>query len=681
MAFAEVATINGIKYDLIAKAKIATVIAGETRYSGNIVIPESVEYNGGTYSVISIGNSAFYNCSTLSGIVIPNSVTSIGESAFYGCCNLEDIEIPDNVTSIGECAFYNCSKITSVKIPDGVTRLGQSTFRGCSSLTSVVIGTGLASLLGDGIFEGCEILEDVYISDIVAWCNIDFPSVEYFALPASSNPFYYASNLYLNGELVTELVIPEDVTEIKFNVFYGCKSITSIVIPNSVTSIGADAFEDCSGLTSIEIPNSVTSIGDWAFYGCTGLTSIEIPNSVTSIGADAFRNCSGLTSIEIPNSVTSIGNYAFEGCSSLTSIEIPNSVTSIGADAFSNCSGLTSVVIGNSVTSIGYAAFYGCTGLTSIEISNSVTSIGNYAFRNCSGLTSIEIPNSVTSIGDYAFEGCSGLTSVEIPNSVTNIGHLAFSGCTNLTTMTIGKRVEFVESYAFANCENLTEVYCYATTVPFAKENSFNKSYPEYMTLYVPAEAIDEYKETAPWSNFGTIVALKGDDLEPEVPEEPKVKVCTIPVISYGNGDLLFECETEGAECVVDIKCNDNDRFYGNRINLSVTYSISVYATAVGYENSETVNATLCWVENGDVDNGNNIINVPATAALITSAGGAVTVSCSLAGEVVAVYTTDGVLVGTATIDNDTATIATGLSKGAVVIVKIGEKSVKVVVG
>ena len=191
------------------------------------------------------------------------------------------------------------------------------------------------------------------------------------------------------------------------------------------------------------------------------------------------------------------------------------------------------------------------------------------------------------------------------------------------------------------------------------------------MTLHVPAEAINSYKTTAPWSSFGTIKAN----------EDVEMPTCATPVVSYSNGELFFECETEGAECVTDIKCNDNNRFYGNSINLSATYSISVYAMATGYENSETVNAALCWIESSDVDNGTNIINVPATAALITSAGGAVSVSCSLDGEVVAVYTTDGVLIGTAAIDNGAATIATGLSKGSIIIVNIGEKSVKVVVG
>ena len=244
-----------------------------------------------------------------------------------------------------------------------------------------------------------------------------------------------------------------------------------------------------SSINVNEAVYSVTSIKKYAFSNCSSLTSVTIPNSVTSIGYGAFYGCSGLTSVTIPNSVTRIGNNAFSGCSGLTSITIPNSVTSIGGHAFYGCSGLTSVTIPNSVTSIGYCAFEECSGLTSVTISNSVTSIGDYAFCKCSGLTSITIPNSVTSIRDFAFYGCSGLTSVTIPNSVTSIGDNAFNGCSKL--------------------EN---VYCYAEEVPSTGEYVFKGMDIANVTLHVPASAIEAYKTTTPWSEFGTIKAIEGTE-------------------------------------------------------------------------------------------------------------------------------------------------------------------------
>ena len=396
--------------------------------------------------------------------------------------------------------------------------------------------------------------------------------------------------------------------------------------------------------------------------------------SVTSIGYEAFAYCSSLTSVTIPNSVTSIEYQAFGYCSSLTSITIPNSVTTIGNYAFYYCSSLASITIGNSVTSIGDQAFEYCSSLTSIEIPNSVTTIGYNAFSECSSLTSITIPNSVTTIGNFVFYNCSSLASITIGNSVTSIGKSAFYNCSSLASVTIGSGVKTVYSEAFANCSELTDVYCLATTVPSTSNDAFSNSYPEYITLHVPAEAINSYKTTAPWSSFGTIKTI-------EEIEEVETPVCAAPQISYSNGKLSIDCETEGAEFITDVTCSDIRRFYDSDINFSATYNISVYATAAGYENSATVNATLCWIENGDSENGaTGIINIPATAALITSNNGTITVNCSLNGEAVAVYTTGGVLVGTTTIENGSATIATGLSKGTIAIIKIGEKSVKVII-
>ena len=262
-----------------------------------------------------IGFNAFYNCDVLTSIEIPDSVTSIGYGAFRGCSSLEynvknnlqylgneqnpylylagvndtsiaNATIESTCKLIGDDAFYDCDSLTSIEIPDSVTSIGVRAFYWCSSLTSV------------------------YITDIEAWCNISFGDITASA----------AENLYLNNELVTELEIPNTITEIKDYAFYGCDSLTSIVIPDSVTSIDRDAFAYCSSLTSITMGNGVTSIGDDAFSGCGKLTSIEIPDSVTSIGNGAFYNCSSLTNIEIPDSVTSIGKEAFYGCESLTSI-------------------------------------------------------------------------------------------------------------------------------------------------------------------------------------------------------------------------------------------------------------------------------------------------------------------------------------------------------------------------
>ena len=329
LASAETAEINGIYYNLVKKAKTAEVTRNPNTstysgsYSGKVVIPKTITYEGIKYSVISIGGDAFSYCfSRLTSVTVPNSVTSIGYAAFEYCTGLTSVTIPNSVTSIGGAAFSNCSGLTSVTIPNSVTSIGGSAFSGCSGLTSV------------------------HITSLEAWCKISFIDV-------ASNPLLYAHHLFMNG------------TEIK-----------DLVIPNSVTSIGSSAFYDCSGLTSITIPSGVTSIGNGAFFVCSGLKSIIVDNGNTVYdsreGCNAIIRTSdneliqGCKKTIIPNSVTSIGSNAFSGCSGLTSVTIPNSVTSIGDNAFWGCSKLKTVKIGKGIQNINYYAFGECEELTDV---------------------------------------------------------------------------------------------------------------------------------------------------------------------------------------------------------------------------------------------------------------------------------------------------------------------------
>ena len=451
--------------------------------------------------VTSIGSYAFSGCSSLTSIAIPASVTSIGYYAFYECNSLEevhildisawvnisfdaysnplrygarlyldgelvsDLVIPDGVTSISDYAFYNCSSLSSVTIPEGVTGIGEYAFYGCSSLTSIEIPKSVTSV-GENAFYYCWNLNEVYIADISAWMNIDFTY-------APSRPLYYGADLYLNGELVSDLVIPEGVTSIGDLVFYGCSSLTSVTIPDGVTSIGYSAFSNCSSLTSITIPEGVTSIGSYAFSGCSSLSSITIPEGVTSISDGTFSGCSSLTSITIPGSVTSIEQEAFSLCSNLTSITIPDGVTSIEQKTFSGCSSLTSITIPASVTSVYYEAFFGCSSLEEVYISDvgawvNIWFSDSYANPLCYGanlylnserVTDLVIPDGVTSIGNYAFVGCSSLTSVTIPDNVTSICYYAFGDCSSLESITIPSSVTSISGNAFVGCTSLGEVH------------------------------------------------------------------------------------------------------------------------------------------------------------------------------------------------------------------------------
>ncbi len=398
-------------------------------------------------------------------VVLPDGITSIGDWAFYYCTSLTSVTIPDSVTSIGNYAFYYCTSLTSITIPDSVTSIGSYAFCGCTSLTSITVDEN----------------NQYYSSDLYG-VLFNKDKTQLIQYPA--------------GSKITEYIIPDSVTSIGSSAFQSCTSLTSITIPDSVTDIGDWAFSDCTSLTSITIGSGVTSIGYGAFYHCTSLTSITIPDSVTSIGYSAFGECTSLTSITIGSGVTSIGNYVFSGCTSLASITvdennqyyssdlygvlfnkdktqliqypggskiteyiIPDSVTSIGNYAFYYCTSLTSITIPDSVTSIGDDAFYYCTSLTSITIPDSVTSIGYSAFRSCTSLASITIPDSITSIGGYAFSYCTSLASVTIGSGVTSIDYYAFYDCTSLASITIPDSVTSIGYSAFLGCESLTNVY------------------------------------------------------------------------------------------------------------------------------------------------------------------------------------------------------------------------------
>ena len=499
--------VNGIFYKFLEGNDVEVTYKSSYnnyKYLGAVTIPETVTYNGTTYSVTSIGDRTFEYCFSLTSVTIPNSVTSIGEEAFYRCSSLTSIVVKSGNTTYD--SRENCNAIIETAtntliagcqntiIPSSVTSIGSRAFYDCDSLTSITIPNSVTSI-GDRAFEGTGIYDDES-----NWENNVFYIDNYLikakkkisgSYTVKENTRSIADGAFSGCKSLTSVTIPNSVTNIGDGAFSGCKSLTSITIPSSVTSIGDRTFDYCFSLTSVTIPNSVTSIGEEAFEGCSSLTSITIPNSVTSIGEEAFQYCSSLTSITLPNSVTSIGDKAFHYCRSLTSVTIPNGVTSIGSSAFSYCDSLKSIVVksGNttydsrencnaiietatntliagcqntiipsSVTSIGEEAFHYCRSLTSITIPSSVTSIRSRAFYDCDSLTSITIPNSVTSIGYRAFHGCESLTSVTIGNSVTSIGSSAFSYCDSLTSITIPNSVTSIGSNAFFKCSSLTSV-------------------------------------------------------------------------------------------------------------------------------------------------------------------------------------------------------------------------------
>ena len=390
-------------------------------YLKKVVLPENLE---------SIGSNAFNYCSSLRSIIIPPNVTSIGDYAFDGCenlievYNLSSLNITAGSEDYGKVAYYAQVVHTSLDepsifqttddgftffikegecilvgyegtnenlvLPETITKIEERVFKECTA-KSITIPSGVTSI-GANAFEDCSSLEAVYITDIEAWCNISYSDFR-------SNPLSYGASLYLNGELVTDLVIPSSITKLKNDLFMGCSSLTSVTIPNSVTSIGTNAFFNCSSLASVTIPSSVTTIYDDAFYGCSSITSITIPDSVTSIGRSVFEKCEGLISVIILPSITSSSSYLLEDCRSLKEASYCGDVY-LTTGMHRNNSSLETFTVKGKVIGSNSDVFYGCTKLKNVRLGGIKINSNNFKFSYSYDLTVESMVNIMTAADD-----------------------------------------------------------------------------------------------------------------------------------------------------------------------------------------------------------------------------------------------------------------------------------------
>ena len=416
----------------------AAKIIGNYAFAGTkistITMPQTIE---------SIGDYAFSECSSLSSIDISGSVKTIGDYAFYKCTSVKDVVIPNSVRTIGERAFSGID-LKSVTFNEGLESIGALAFAdfGGYLSSSLYIPSTLKSVGSDAFlrFNG----KNVNISDLASWCNIDFANS--YSNPLANNN----ANLYLNGEKIVDLVIPESVDTIKNNTFFGIAGVKSIKFNDALQSIGSYAFYDCKDLTNVVIPGNVTAIGERAFnssnvrdltfeYGAdaieinsdafpapytlswdrpseslnlqtSSLENVTIGNSVTEIPAGKFKDATKLTSLTLGNGLTTIGDEAFSGCAALTDVILPPSVKTIGASAFAGNNKLSSIVMGHNVTTIGEKAFDLCPAQTVSITAQTPPAAPDNTFSNYTGSLYVQGQEAADAYYDadycwYQFEG------------------------------------------------------------------------------------------------------------------------------------------------------------------------------------------------------------------------------------------------------------------------------------
>ena len=483
--------------------------------------------------ITELPEKCFWDCTALTSVQLPSTLTGIANYAFSSCTGLKQIVIPEGVVSVGAYAFSGCTGLTQITLPSTLERIEDYAFTTCNSVTQIRIPASLR-YVGGGGFANWNSLVQVHISDMDAWCAIEFE--DYWA-----NPMTSAQGMYLNGEPVREVVIPEGITKIQPAAFSNIKTLEQVTIPQSVTEMGHRAFYGCSALKEIELPEGLTSIPGFGFFDCVLLEQVTIPDSVTAIGGSAFSGCDALRILQWPASVQSVGGSAFFDCFALDEVRItdpdawarisfgdfyanpmwwggvllvhgeplteyafPEGTTKIGRNIFANCQTLTQVRIPEGVTEIGENAFMNCKNLVHARLPEGLQTIGRSAFDDCYALELEGIPDSVSSIGEYAFSNCSSiqrivipqgvteipkgafgwnpaLTEVEFHDNITSIGEMAFYS-TGLEKLVLPAKLQSIGINAFTHT-NVKSIWMPVTVTQIAK-GAFQYEQPEYVYYY-----------------------------------------------------------------------------------------------------------------------------------------------------------------------------------------------------
>lgn len=467
----------------------------------------NIDFANNRANPLYLNKKLILNGEEITDLVIPEGVTEIKNNAFAGSA-FTSVTFPEGVIRIGSNAFCDCYSLnTPLVLPNSLTTIEESAFDDCYALPEVYFGDNIASI-GNYAFDHCP-LTKVHITDLAKWCGVEF----------RTNQISTAGHLYIDGEEIVDLVIPDGVEVVNnyaFNSFVGFQSVT---IPPSVTTLGSYVFSGCNNIKHLiwnsrhcnfngSLPTqniTQVTLGDEVemlpprFLKGAAIRTLTLPQSLRVIGESAFEECKSLAEILFNDSLQTIRNKAFMSCDRLKSVVLPDAVTTVQEKAFAYCDQLQTFTIGKGMQSFHGGAYEGCprlthvilnaidlqechspaaikkltfgpgvkrvpnwmaaqTGLQSVVIPNSVTVIGESAFRLCEKLTSVTLGDSVQEIGSRAFLFCRALEKISLPESITSIGDAAFMECNALKSITLPSGLNLIDAQLFNRCINLKQI-------------------------------------------------------------------------------------------------------------------------------------------------------------------------------------------------------------------------------
>ena len=541
---------DGVGYFVLSEEEhTVEVTGGESRYTGDIVIPATVvnpdDPEAGEYTVVGIGFAAFAE-SGITGITMPETITYIKNSAFYMCYGITTITLPENLRTIGIESFASCASLTGIHFPAAVESIGGGNFGATNSMSSITVDEANTHYCAEN-----NVLYDKAKTRLIHCATRNTSAI---TVPATVTTI--DDEAFMACTMVPSIALHNGVTSIGANAFFACYALTGIDLPEGLTGrLPEGILARCTGLRKVTVPAGITAIGFNAMEGCTQLTTVALPDGVTEIHSHAFDGCYSLSNINMPSALKGIGPFAFIDCVSMTSFDLPDGMEVIGERAFEGCRSLTRMVIPEGVTRLGDRLFENCYSLQSVALPSTLESLGVNPFNNCPSLAEVTvaegnpylafvdgilyadagtrlvfcpkansgvngllvIPEGVTTIGDYGLAQLTAATEVELPLSLTTIGDEAFYSNGNMSRYCIPAAVDTLMRACFAYCYGMNELYSYTPKPLPIDEYTFYGCGLWIIKLYVPEASLELYKSADWWkmfSNFGQeIIPMKPGDM------------------------------------------------------------------------------------------------------------------------------------------------------------------------